>query len=78
MIDVHIPKAGMSTVEVDIVEILVELGEDVRPDTVVAIVEGDKAQFEVAAGSLGVIAEVLVSDGDQAEVGDVIMRIRPA
>jgi pyruvate/2-oxoglutarate dehydrogenase complex dihydrolipoamide acyltransferase (E2) component len=78
MIDVHIPKAGMSTVEVDIVEILVEPGEAVTADTIVAIVDGEKAQFEVAAGVDGTIAEVLVEDGEECAVGDVIMRIRQA
>jgi 2-oxoglutarate dehydrogenase E2 component (dihydrolipoamide succinyltransferase) len=73
--DVHIPKAGMSTVEVEVLEILVEVGEEVSRDTVVAMVEGDKAEFGVEAGVDGVVAEVLLNDGDEAEIGDVIMRI---
>lgn len=76
MTDVHIPKAGMSTVEIDVMEVLVEVGEHVSAGTVVAIVEGEKAQFEVAAGVDGVVAEVLVEDGQECRVGDVLMRIR--
>lgn len=76
MTDVHIPKAGMSTVEVDVLEVLVEVGEHVTADTIVVIVEGEKAQFEVAAGVDGVVEEVLVEDGQECEVGDVLLRIR--
>jgi pyruvate/2-oxoglutarate dehydrogenase complex dihydrolipoamide acyltransferase (E2) component len=73
--DVHIPKGGMSTVEVEIVEILVEVGEAVEADTAVAVVDGDKAEFEVLAGAAGTVHEVLVADGDECNVGDVIMRL---
>jgi pyruvate/2-oxoglutarate dehydrogenase complex dihydrolipoamide acyltransferase (E2) component len=76
MTDVQIPKAGMSTVEVDVLEVLVEVGEHVTADTIVVIVEGEKAQFEVAAGVDGVVEEVLVEDGQECEVGDVLLRIR--
>jgi 2-oxoglutarate dehydrogenase E2 component (dihydrolipoamide succinyltransferase) len=75
VIDVHIPKMGMSTVEVEVLEVLVEQGEEVSADTAVAIVEGDKAQFEVPAGADGIIAEVLVHDGQECIVGDVVARI---
>lgn len=75
MTDVHIPKGGMSTVEVEIVEVLVEVGEQVDAETAVATVDGDKAEFEVLAGVAGTVREVLVADGDECSVGDVIMRI---
>lgn len=77
MVDVHIPKMGMSTVEVDIVRVAVVVGDRVTDDTVVVEVEGDKAQFEVPAGATGVVAGVLVEEGDEREVGDVVVQIRP-
>lgn len=75
MVDVQIPKMGMSTIEVEILEVLVEPGEPVTADTAVAIIEGDKAQFELPAGVEGIIAEVLVEDGQACVVGDVVARI---
>ena len=78
MIDVHIPKAGMSTVEVDVIAVHVAAGDAVEPGTVLIEVESEKATFEVEAGSAGTVSELLVAEGDEAKVGDVIARITPA
>lgn len=77
MIDVHIPKAGMSTVEVDVIAVHVAPGDAVDAATVLVEVESEKATFEVEAGHAGTVAELLVEVGDQANVGDVIARIEP-
>lgn len=76
MTDVHVPKMGMSTVEVDIREVLVEVGERVQAGEALLEIEGDKATFEVEAPVAGIVAEVLVEDGDERKVGDVVVRIR--
>jgi pyruvate/2-oxoglutarate dehydrogenase complex dihydrolipoamide acyltransferase (E2) component len=75
MVDVHIPKMGMSTVEVEIVTIMVEVGQRVGAEDAVVEIEGDKSSFDVEAGVAGVIAEILVSEGQECEVGDVVVRI---
>jgi pyruvate/2-oxoglutarate dehydrogenase complex dihydrolipoamide acyltransferase (E2) component len=77
MIDVHIPKAGMSTVEVDVVAVHVSPGDLVEPATVLIEVESEKATFDVEAGHSGRVSELLVEEGDEAKVGDVIARIDP-
>jgi pyruvate/2-oxoglutarate dehydrogenase complex dihydrolipoamide acyltransferase (E2) component len=76
VMEVRVPKVGMSTVEVEIDEVLVAPGQRVQPDSVIASVAADKVDFEVQAGVTGVVEEVLVSDGAVAEVGTVIARIR--
>ena len=78
MIDVHIPKAGMSTVEVDVIAVHVALGDTVEPGTVLIEVESEKATFEVEAGHAGTVTELLVGEGDEARVGDVVVRIEPS
>ena len=77
MIDVHIPKMGMSTVEVDVVAVHVAPGDRVEADTIVVEVQSEKANFEVEAGTAGVVREVLVEQGDEAKVGDVLIRLEP-
>lgn len=77
MIDVHIPKMGMSTVEVDVVAVHVSVGDAVEPSTILIEVESEKANFEVEAGHAGTVREVLVAEGDEASVGDVIVRLEP-
>jgi pyruvate/2-oxoglutarate dehydrogenase complex dihydrolipoamide acyltransferase (E2) component len=73
--DVPIPKLGMSTVEVDIVGVRVKPGDRVEPHTIVVEVESEKVNFEIEAGAAGVVKEVLVSEGDEAKVGDIVVRI---
>ena len=77
MIDVHIPKGGMSTVEVDVVAVHVTPGDVVDAGTVLIEVESEKATFEVEAAQGGTVREVLVEAGDTANVGDVVVRIEP-
>jgi pyruvate dehydrogenase E2 component (dihydrolipoamide acetyltransferase) len=77
VIDVQIPKMGMSTVEVDVVAVHVAPGDRVEADTIVVEVESEKANYEVEAGTAGVVKEVLVEQGDEAKVGDVLIRLEP-
>jgi pyruvate/2-oxoglutarate dehydrogenase complex dihydrolipoamide acyltransferase (E2) component len=74
--EVRVPKVGMSTVEVEIDQVLVAPGERVQAGSVIASVAADKVDFEVEAEVAGVVEEVLVSEGAVAEVGTVIARIR--
>jgi pyruvate dehydrogenase E2 component (dihydrolipoamide acetyltransferase) len=77
VIDIHVPKMGMSTVEVDIVVIHVTVGQDVGPDDPLVEIESEKANFEVTAGHAGVVREILVQVGDICDVGHVLMRVEP-
>jgi len=77
VIEVHIPKGGMSTVEVDVVAVHVTPGDVVDAGTVLIEVESEKATFEVEAAQGGTVREVLVEAGDPANVGDVVVRIEP-
>ncbi|MBA2358961.1 MAG: biotin/lipoyl-binding protein [Actinobacteria bacterium] len=77
MIDVQIPKLGMSTVEVDIVQVHVSPGQVVAGSEIVVEIESEKANYEVEAGTAGTVREVLVKEGDVVNVGDVVVRIEP-
>lgn len=75
MIEVQIPKAGMSTVEVEVIAVLVEVGQAVSGGDGLVEVEGDKAAFTIEAEVDGVVTEILVSEGDERQVGDVVVRL---
>ena len=77
MIDVQIPKMGMSTVEVDIVAVHVAPGDRVERDSIIVEVQSEKANYEVEAGTAGIVKEVLVREGEEAKVGDVVVRLEP-
>jgi pyruvate/2-oxoglutarate dehydrogenase complex dihydrolipoamide acyltransferase (E2) component len=76
MTDIRVPKVGMSTVEVEIGEVLVSPGQRVEPTSIIASVAADKVDFDVEAGVTGIVDEVLVGEGSVVEVGTVIARIR--
>ena len=77
MIDVHIPKMGMSTVEVDIVEVMIEPGIRVEVGDPVLEVETEKVTTVIESEIAGTVVEVLVEEGGTYEVGDVFCRIEP-
>lgn len=75
MADIRVPKVGMSTVEVEITEILVEVGQRVAASDILMVVAADKVDLEVEAGVAGTVTEILASEGDEREVGEIIARI---
>ena len=77
MIEVRIPKGGMSTVEVDVVAVHVVPGDAVAAGAVLVEVESEKATFEVECGEAGIVREVLVQVGDVMDVGEVVARLEP-
>jgi pyruvate/2-oxoglutarate dehydrogenase complex dihydrolipoamide acyltransferase (E2) component len=76
VIEVRIPKVGMSTVEVEVDQVLVTAGQRVEPHSVIASIAADKVDFEIEAGVAGVVEELVLAAGSVAVVGDVIARIR--
>jgi acetyl-CoA carboxylase biotin carboxyl carrier protein len=62
------PKAGAPP--------FVEVGTQVDADTIVGIIEVMKLMNTVRAGVRGTVAEILAADGELAEYGATLMRIR--
>lgn len=56
----------------------VKIGDKVKPDTVVALIEAMKLYNEVVAGCSGVIAEILAENGQSVDYGQVLFRVDPA
>jgi pyruvate/2-oxoglutarate dehydrogenase complex dihydrolipoamide acyltransferase (E2) component len=75
LIDVQIPKLGMSAVEVDILKVLVSAGAMVAPGQPLVEVESEKVSFMIESEWHGLVREVKVAAGDIANVGDVVVVI---
>lgn len=73
--DVIVPKAGLEGDTVEIVALLVAVGDAVEAETPIAEVEGSKLSFEVTSPAAGVVTELLVDAGDEIDAGEVIARI---
>ncbi|CAG9000214.1 MAG: Dihydrolipoyllysine-residue acetyltransferase component of pyruvate dehydrogenase complex [Candidatus Celerinatantimonas neptuna] len=70
-IEIYVPDIG--TDEVDVTEILVNVGDTVEEEQSLITVEGDKASMEVPASHTGVIKEIKVAVGDKVQTGSLIM-----
>lgn len=55
----------------------VEAGSTVEPQTVVCIIEAMKVMNEIKAETSGTIVEVLVTNGQAVEYGQVLYKVKP-
>lgn len=55
----------------------VDIGTEVSPQTVVCIIEAMKVMNEIKAETTGTIVEILVTNGQAVEYGQVLFKVRP-
>lgn len=73
-VDVIVPDIGdFDTVEV--IEVLIKVGDVVRADQSLITVESDKASMEIPCAHAGVIKSISVKVGDKVKQGSVIMKM---
>ncbi|WP_298443186.1 pyruvate dehydrogenase complex dihydrolipoyllysine-residue acetyltransferase [uncultured Ferrimonas sp.] len=70
-IEITVPDIGAD--EVEVTEILVQVGDNVELEQSLLTVEGDKASMEVPAAQAGVVKEIKVNLGDNVATGSLIM-----
>lgn len=56
----------------------VDLGSEVQPDTVIAIIEVMKLMSSIPAQAHGTVREILVKDAQFVEKGQLLMRVKPS
>lgn len=78
MIDVTVPKSGMDAEDMGVGRILVAVGERVVPGQPLVEIETGKTTLELEAEVAGVVVEILLGPGEDANVGDVVLRLDDA
>lgn len=73
-IKVVIPDLGGAQ-DVEVIEVLVKIGDTVTVDQPLLSLESDKASMEVPSSHAGVVEQVLVSLGDTVNQGDAIIEL---
>ena len=73
-LEMKIPSPGESITEVEIAQWLVESGDYVETDQIIAEIDSDKATLELPAEASGIIT-LLAEDGDAVQVGQVVCKI---
>ncbi len=77
-IEVVMPQMGVSVSEGTITKWLKQPGEPVARDEPLLEISTDKVDTEVPSPGEGVLAEIIVPEGQTVEVGTVLARIGPA
>lgn len=71
-IEIKIPDIGGAT-QVDVIEILVKVGDQISVDTPLITLESDKASMEIPSPVAGIISRITLKVGDKVSEGDVIL-----
>ncbi|MDU8924434.1 pyruvate dehydrogenase complex dihydrolipoyllysine-residue acetyltransferase [Pasteurellaceae bacterium LIM206] len=76
VVEIHVPDIGGD--EVNVTDIMVNVGDSVAADQSIINVEGDKASMEVPAPRAGIVKEILIKVGDKVSTGSLIMKFEVA
>jgi len=74
VIEVKVPDIGDFS-EVEVIEILVNVGDTIAPEDSLISVESDKAAMEIPAPQGGVVKELLLNLGDKVSEGSAILML---
>lgn len=77
-VPVILPKWGQNMVEATVSEWLKGVGDTVAEGEEIAAIATDKLDSALEAPAAGTLVEIVVGDGADAEVGDVLAYIEPA
>ncbi|AIT27948.1 dihydrolipoyllysine-residue acetyltransferase [Bordetella holmesii] len=71
-VDVAVPDIG-DFKDVEVIEVLVAVGDTIKPEQSLITVESDKASMEIPATAGGVVKSIKIKVGDRINKGDVIL-----
>ena len=70
-LDVRVPDIG-DFKDVAVIELLVKVGDTVKPEQSLFTVEYDKASMEIPSPAAGVVKELKIKIGDKVNIGDLV------
>ena len=77
LIDILVPDIGDFT-EVTVIELLVAVGDTVKPEQSLITVESDKASMEIPSSGGGVVQSLKVKIGEKVAMGSVVLVLESA
>jgi len=64
--------------DVEVIEVLVNVGDTIAPEDSLITLESDKASMEIPAPKGGKVTELLINVGDTVNIGDPILKLEAA
>ncbi|SFC62814.1 dihydrolipoyl dehydrogenase [Collimonas sp. OK412] len=77
MVEVKVPDIG-DVKDVEVIELMVKVGDTVKVDQSLITVESDKASMEIPSSQAGVIKEIKVKVGDKVSEGSLMLVLEAA
>ncbi len=77
IVEIKVPDIGDFD-EVAVIELLVKVGDTIKPEQSLITVESDKASMEIPASHGGVVTELKVKIGDKVKQGSVVVMLEAA
>ena len=74
MVEVKVPDIG-DFKEVEVIELMIKIGDTVKVDQSLITVESDKASMEIPSSQAGVVKEIRIKVGDKVAEGSVLLLI---
>jgi dihydrolipoamide dehydrogenase len=76
-VEVKVPNIG-DFKDVEVIEVLVKVGDTIKVDQSLVTVESDKASMEIPSSNAGVVKEVKVKVGDKINEGSLVLTVEAA
>ena len=73
--DIILPDLGEGIDEAEVSEISVSIGDTVKEGDTIVVLESDKASMEIPSDFDGVIKEILIKQGGEVSVGQLLLKI---
>src|SRR5450830_457132 len=77
IVEVKVPDIG-DFKEVEVIELMVKVGDTIKVDQSLITVESDKASMEIPSSHAGVVKEVKVKVGDKVAEGSLLLLVEAA
>ena len=74
--EVKIPNIGDFT-DVEVIEVLVRVGDVIKPEDPLITLESDKATIDIPAPVAGKVTDISIGVGDRVSEGDLILKVEP-
>jgi len=74
---INVPDIGDFN-EVEVIEVLVNVGDEVQAEDAIISLESEKATIEVPCPEAGTIEEILVKEGDVVSMGSPMIQLKPS
>ena len=74
LIEIKVPDVG-NVADIDVVEVLIKPGDEVKLEQTLAVLETDKASMDLPSSAAGIVQELFIKPGDKVSEGALIATV---